>query len=202
MRPSRRGSHHEGGRAVERDSRQGRAAQAAHVGAGGGRRVGEKVESFNTLIDDLVRPTAEVARTIGAVAKGDLGQSMELEVDGRAAQGRIPALGQTGQRDDRAALGLHLGSHPRGARGRHRGQARRAGAGQRRVGCVEGADRLGQPDGRQSDGAGAQHRRRDHRRGQRRPVQEDHRRCARRNLAAQGGHQHDGGSAPLLRRPK
>lgn len=35
-----------------------------------------KVESINTLIDDLVRPTAEIARTIGAVAKGDLGQSM------------------------------------------------------------------------------------------------------------------------------
>ncbi len=43
----------------------------------------EKVDSINTLLDDLVRPTTEVARTIGAVAKGDLGQSMELEVDGR-----------------------------------------------------------------------------------------------------------------------
>src|SRR6202522_3096503 len=41
-----------------------------------------KVDSINTLIDDLVRPTAEIARTIGAVAKGDLGQSMELEADG------------------------------------------------------------------------------------------------------------------------
>src|SRR3984957_7526495 len=37
---------------------------------------GEKVDSINTLLDDLVRPTTEVARTIGAVAKGDLGQSM------------------------------------------------------------------------------------------------------------------------------
>ena len=33
----------------------------------------EKVDSINTLLDDLVRPTTEVARTIGAVAKGDLG---------------------------------------------------------------------------------------------------------------------------------
>jgi HAMP domain-containing protein/CheY-like chemotaxis protein/signal transduction histidine kinase len=45
--------------------------------------------SINTLIDDLVRPTVEVARTIGAVAKGDLGQSMELEVDGRALRGEF-----------------------------------------------------------------------------------------------------------------
>jgi hypothetical protein len=48
-----------------------------------------KVEFLNTLVDDLVRPTAEIARTIGAVAKGDLGQSMELEVDGRALKGEF-----------------------------------------------------------------------------------------------------------------
>ena len=48
-----------------------------------------KVESLNTLIDDLVRPTSEIARTIGAVAKGDLGQSMDLEVDGRTLKGEF-----------------------------------------------------------------------------------------------------------------
>ena len=48
-----------------------------------------KVDSLNTLLDDLVRPTTEVARTIGAVAKGDLGQSMELEVDGRPLKGEF-----------------------------------------------------------------------------------------------------------------
>ncbi|HEY4065328.1 MAG TPA: HAMP domain-containing protein, partial [Burkholderiaceae bacterium] len=48
-----------------------------------------KVDSINTLMDDLVRPTAEIARTIGAVAKGDLSQSMELEVDGRALKGEF-----------------------------------------------------------------------------------------------------------------
>jgi HAMP domain-containing protein/signal transduction histidine kinase/CheY-like chemotaxis protein len=49
----------------------------------------EQVDSINTLLDDLVRPTTEVARTIGAVAKGDLGQSMELEVDGRPLKGEF-----------------------------------------------------------------------------------------------------------------
>ena len=48
-----------------------------------------EVDSFNTLLDDLVRPTADVARTIGAVAKGDLSQSMELEVNGRALKGEF-----------------------------------------------------------------------------------------------------------------
>ncbi len=48
-----------------------------------------EVDSINTLIDDLVRPTTEIARTIGAVAKGDLDQSMELEVDGRTLKGEF-----------------------------------------------------------------------------------------------------------------
>ncbi len=47
------------------------------------------VQSINMLIDDLVRPTTEIARTIGAVAKGDLSQSMALEVDGSALQGEF-----------------------------------------------------------------------------------------------------------------
>ena len=49
----------------------------------------ENVDSINTLLDDLVRPTTEIGRTIGAVAKGDLSQSMELEADGRALKGEF-----------------------------------------------------------------------------------------------------------------
>src|SRR5437899_4268737 len=68
--------------------REGRLKQRMAVpGASGGWAA--KVDSLNTLLDDLVRPTTEVARTIGAVAKGDLGQSMELEVDGRALKGEF-----------------------------------------------------------------------------------------------------------------
>ncbi|MEJ8839836.1 HAMP domain-containing protein [Ramlibacter sp. AN1133] len=48
-----------------------------------------QVDSFNTLIDDLVRPTNDIARTIGAVAKGDLGQPMDLQVDGRPLKGEF-----------------------------------------------------------------------------------------------------------------
>ena len=51
-----------------------------------------QVDALNRLVDDLVRPTTDIARTIGAVAKGDLGQSMDLQVDGRALEGRIPSL--------------------------------------------------------------------------------------------------------------
>ena len=45
--------------------------------------------SVNTLIGDLLWPTAEVTRTITAVAKGDLSQAMRLEVDGRPLKGEF-----------------------------------------------------------------------------------------------------------------
>jgi CheY-like chemotaxis protein len=47
------------------------------------------VDSTNLLIDDMARPTSEMARVIGAVANGDLSQRMELEVEGRALKGEF-----------------------------------------------------------------------------------------------------------------
>src|SRR5438132_58041 len=47
------------------------------------------VDSVNSLIGDLVKPTAEVTRVIGAVAKGDLSQAMPLETDGRPVKGEF-----------------------------------------------------------------------------------------------------------------
>jgi HAMP domain-containing protein/CheY-like chemotaxis protein len=49
----------------------------------------DEVAAVNGLIDDLVWPTTEVTRAVGAVAKGDLGQSMALEVDGRPLEGEF-----------------------------------------------------------------------------------------------------------------
>jgi CheY-like chemotaxis protein/HAMP domain-containing protein len=50
---------------------------------------GEMEQSVNSLIEDLLRPTTEVTRTIAAVAQGDLRQSMRLEVDGRPLKGEF-----------------------------------------------------------------------------------------------------------------
>src|SRR4051812_387951 len=47
------------------------------------------VESVNTLVADLIQPTSEMSRVIGAVAKGDLSQTMALEVDGRPLKGEF-----------------------------------------------------------------------------------------------------------------
>jgi HAMP domain-containing protein/signal transduction histidine kinase/DNA-binding response OmpR family regulator len=55
----------------------------------------ESVESVNELIDDLVHPTSETARVIGAVAQGDLAQTMALEVDDRPLQGEFLRTAKT-----------------------------------------------------------------------------------------------------------
>jgi len=49
----------------------------------------EMETSVNTLIDDLVWPMTAVTRTITAVAKGDLLQTVPLDVDGRPLQGEF-----------------------------------------------------------------------------------------------------------------
>jgi len=79
---------HEVSRLSTNVGKEGRLTQRVSLpGAIGG--WASKVESFNGLLDDLVRPTHDVARAIGAVAKGDLSQSMDLEVDGRALKGEF-----------------------------------------------------------------------------------------------------------------
>ncbi len=45
---------------------------------------GEMEISVNTLVEDLLRPTAEVTRAIAAVAQGNLTQTVRLDVDGRS----------------------------------------------------------------------------------------------------------------------
>ncbi len=115
------------------------------------------------------------------------------------AAGRIPALGDHRQHHDQAARRVHLRGDARRARGRHRRQARRPGPGAGSDRRLEGPDRERELDGVEPDRSGAQPRRGDDRGGERRLVEEDHRRRARRNPSAQGSHQHDGGPAALVR---
>ena len=55
----------------------------------------ESVDCINSLIDDLVHPTSEVARVIGAVAQGDLSKSMALELEGRPLEGEFLRTAKT-----------------------------------------------------------------------------------------------------------
>ncbi|HYU81820.1 MAG TPA: HAMP domain-containing protein, partial [Candidatus Polarisedimenticolia bacterium] len=45
--------------------------------------------SVNGLIEDLLQPTIEVTQSIAAVAKGDLSQTVPLEIEGRALEGEF-----------------------------------------------------------------------------------------------------------------
>jgi HAMP domain-containing protein/CheY-like chemotaxis protein/signal transduction histidine kinase len=53
---------------------------------------GEMESSVNTLIDDLLWPTNAVTQAITAVARGDLLQTVRLEVDGRPLRGEFLRL--------------------------------------------------------------------------------------------------------------
>src|SRR5438093_6454659 len=68
--------------------KQGKIGQrAAPTGATGSWAGG--LMSGNSLIDDLVHLTLEMARGVGAVANGDLSQPMALEIDGRPLEGEF-----------------------------------------------------------------------------------------------------------------
>jgi CheY-like chemotaxis protein/HAMP domain-containing protein len=50
---------------------------------------GEMENSVNTLSEDLLRPITEVTRAIGAVAQGNLTQTVRMEVDNRPLEGEF-----------------------------------------------------------------------------------------------------------------
>jgi HAMP domain-containing protein/CheY-like chemotaxis protein/signal transduction histidine kinase len=54
-----------------------------------------QLEAINSLIDDLARPTTEMARVIGAVAKGDLTQIVAVEAEGRPLKGQFLTTAKT-----------------------------------------------------------------------------------------------------------
>ena len=68
--------------------KQGKTRQRVKFGRPSG-AWGEMETSVNMLIDDLLWPTTEVTRALAAVAKGDLLQTVRLDVDGRPLEGEF-----------------------------------------------------------------------------------------------------------------
>jgi len=66
--------------------KQGRIRQRASLGEVSGAWT-EALGSVNNLVEDLAQPTTEMARVIGAVARGDLSQNMAIEIEGRTLEG-------------------------------------------------------------------------------------------------------------------
>ena len=127
---------------------------------------------------------------------GGQGRPVEEDHGGRAR--RDPGAEKHHQHDGRPAQRVRLRSLAGRARSGHRRQAGRSGAGGRRGRRVEGPHRQRQLDGGEPHRPGAQHRRRHHRGGARRPVQEDHGGREGRDPRAQEHHQHHGGPAQRL----
>src|SRR5882724_7022801 len=71
--------------------REGKTRQRVKFGLSNG-AWGEMEDSVNTLIDDLLWPTTAVTHAITAVARGDLLQTVRLDVDGRPLQGEFLRL--------------------------------------------------------------------------------------------------------------
>ena len=74
--------------------REGRLTDRAAVKSVGG-TWRTSLDAVNAMIDDLSRPTLEVARVIDAVAEGDLSQKMQLKIEGRAVKGEFLRIGTT-----------------------------------------------------------------------------------------------------------
>jgi HAMP domain-containing protein/CheY-like chemotaxis protein/signal transduction histidine kinase len=72
-------------RVVGRDGRLSQRCSAPQLGG----RWATIINAINALLDDLVRPINEMGRVIGAVAKGDLSQTVMLDVDGRPLRGQF-----------------------------------------------------------------------------------------------------------------
>src|SRR5437660_298025 len=79
------------GRVVGKEGRIGQRISLGVVSEGWADSIG----CINTLIGDLVHPTSEMARVIGAVAKGDLSKTMAREIDGRPLQGEFLRTAKT-----------------------------------------------------------------------------------------------------------
>jgi len=66
--------------------REGRISERARLNMASG-SWSQCIDSVNGLVGEMAYPVSEVARVIGAVANGNLSQTMNLEVDGRPMRG-------------------------------------------------------------------------------------------------------------------
>src|ERR1043165_3400546 len=74
--------------------KEGKLSARAQIPNGGG-SWSAVAEAVNSLVADLVQPTNEISRVIGAVARGDLSRTMAVEFDGRPLKGEFLRTAKT-----------------------------------------------------------------------------------------------------------
>ena len=122
-------------------------------------------DNVNSMAGNLTAQVRNIAEVTTAVANGDLSKKITVDVKGEILELKNTINTMVDQLNSFA-----VGSDPRGPRSGHRRQARRPGRGAGRGRHLEGPHRQRELHGRQPHRPGAQHRRRDDRRRQRRPV--------------------------------
>ena len=151
-------------------------------------------DSVNSMAGNLTGQVRNIAEVTTAVANGDLTKKVTVDVRGEILELKNTINAMVDQLNSFASEVTRVAREV-GTEGRLGGQAQVRGRG----GGVEGPDRQRQQHGRQPHRPGAQHRRGHHVGGQRRPVQEDHRRRQGGDPPAQEHDQRDGRSAQLVR---
>ena len=152
-------------------------------------------DSVNFMAGNLTSQVRNIAEVTTAVARGDLSKKITVDVKGEILELKNTVNTMVDQLSSFAAEVTRVAREV-GTEGKLGGQARREGRGRH----VEGLDRHRELHGLEPHGPGAQHRRGDHGRGERRPVEEDHGGREGRDPRAEEHHQHDGGPALVLRR--
>ncbi len=82
------------GRVAERVGDHGAITERASIGPTSGAWT-TTIDSVNALVASVAWPTIETTRILGAVAAGDLSQTMSLHLDGKPVQGEFARLGNT-----------------------------------------------------------------------------------------------------------
>ncbi len=151
-------------------------------------------DNVNLMAANLTGQVRNIAEVTTAVARGDLSKKITVDVQGEILELKDTINTMVDQLNSFASEVTRVAREV-GSEGKLGGQAQVPGV----AGTWADLDRQREPDGRQSDRPGPQHRRSDHRRRQGRLVEEDHRRRQGRDPRAQEHHQHDGGPAQRLR---
>ena len=150
-------------------------------------------DNVNSMASNLTGQVRNIADVATAVANGDLSRKITVDVKGEILELKNTINTMVDQLNAFASEVTRVAREV-GTEGKLGGQAQV----RRRRRHLEGPHRQRQLHGEQPDGPGAQHRRRDDRRGARRSLPQDHGRGQGRDPRAQEHDQHDGRSAQRL----